>query len=95
MNEKIIVLLLLMITNMPSHIYGEDRSEDDYPTAFETAMVEHINRFRSDPVAEKQRILDGNAIHPSVDKAMFIKEMDELKPVPPLVINYNLLKTAR
>lgn len=70
------------------------------PTDLETHMLELLNRFRADPLAETDRI---NAIWEQlpryftagVDREMFLAEMRELKPAQPLVFNPLIINAAR
>ena len=70
------------------------------PTDAETLILELINRLRMDPQGETNRIAPENGpadpfIGKGVDVAMFRKEMNEIRPVPPLVFNLQLLDAAR
>jgi len=66
------------------------------PTVEETLILEYINRARADPAAEAQRIRAGGVRVPGdVDLDMFAREMQALKPAPPLVFNLQLLDAAR
>ncbi|MGD0091053.1 MAG: CAP domain-containing protein [Planctomycetota bacterium] len=59
---------------------------DREPTAEETLILELINRFRANPVAEADRL-------GFKDEAG--EDMRKLKPLPPMVMNLNLLDAAR
>jgi hypothetical protein len=66
------------------------------PTPEEVLVLELINRFRADPAGEAERVLASAARGPdSIDRAMFKREMEALKPAPPLVFNLKLLDAAR
>lgn len=65
------------------------------PTAEETLILELINRFRSDPSAEADRLAPPRRAAGGVDWDMFRREMKALKPVPPLAFNLELLDAAR
>jgi len=70
------------------------------PTAEETLILELLNRFRADPVAEADRIAapgskPGGWMFNGVDIEMFRTEMKALPPAPPVVFNLQLLDAAR
>ncbi len=65
------------------------------PTPEETLILELMNRFRADPVAEMKRIAPPGKSGGGVDWDMFRREMRALSPRPPLVFNLRLLDAAR
>jgi len=76
------------------------KAADREPTPEETYLLELINRFRADPVAEAGRVAPGgDAIKGymgrGVDWEMFKTEMKALKPSPPVVMNLDLLDASR
>jgi Cysteine-rich secretory protein family len=67
------------------------------PTAEEVEILELMNRFRADPQGEVDR-WGGKPegwVAQGVDWAMFVKEMQALKPAPPLVFDLAALQSAR
>ena len=73
---------------------GPYQAPDREPTPEETLVLELLNRFRANPTAEAQLLLPEKKTG-SVDWAMFVDEMKQLKPAPPLVFNLDLLDSAR
>jgi hypothetical protein len=69
------------------------------PSPEETLILEYINRFRSNPAVEGERVLpaDGKPVPlcPGFDVKVFRDEIKELKAAPPLVFNLALLDGAR
>lgn len=74
---------------------GPYEPPDREPTPEETLIVEYLNRFRADPQAEMDIIAPAGKSGGSVDWKMFRDEMKQLKPMPPMVINLDLLDAAR
>lgn len=74
---------------------GPYEPPDREPTPEETLIVEYLNRFRADPVAEMEIIAPPNKSGGGVDWKMFRDEMKQLKPMPPMVFNLDLLDAAR
>jgi hypothetical protein len=80
--------------------FGASAAENVYqapspePTNDETLILELMNRFRADPTNEVERWKGGNPWN-NIDEKMFLKEMKELTPAPPLVFNLKLLDAAR
>ena len=70
------------------------QAPDPEPTNDETLILELMNRFRADPTNEVERWKGGNPWG-GIDQQMFLKEMKELTPSPPLVFNLKLLEAAR
>lgn len=68
---------------------------DREPTADEVLIVELMNRFRANPSAEADLIAPPGKSGGGVDWKMFRDEMKALKPMPPIVINLDLLDAAR
>jgi hypothetical protein len=75
------------------------QAPDAEPTPAETLILELMNRFRADPSAEADFIVahygKPGGIFGSADTQMFLKEVKALKPMPPLVMNLQLLDAAR
>lgn len=67
------------------------------PTAEETEVLCWINRFRRDPQAFAQLVVDGNRPENAaeVDWQMFAAEIAELQPAPPLFFAPRLLRACR
>jgi hypothetical protein len=65
------------------------------PTPEETQILEFMNRFRADPSAEADLIAPPGRNDRGVDWKMFRDEMKQLKKMPPLVFNLDLLESAR
>lgn len=65
------------------------------PTPEETLILEYMNRFRADPSAEADLIAPPGRNDRGVDWKMFRDEMKQLKKMPPLVFNLDLLDAAR
>lgn len=87
------VILPLLLAALQDGVY---QTLDPEPTAEEVMVLELINRFRADPKGEAERVLSAGAEIPNgVDRGMFVKEMEALKPTPPLVFNLKLLEAAR
>jgi len=89
------ITIILILFALP--LYAED---SDGPTPEETLLLEFTNRFRVDPPADAQRIVDyikasDKWLLENVDLEMFLKEMKDAKPVPPLVFNRELIDAAR
>jgi len=74
---------------------GPYEPPDREPTPEETLILEYMNRFRANPVAEMEIIAPPGKSGGSVDWKMFRDEMKQLKPMPPMVINLDLLDAAR
>jgi hypothetical protein len=74
---------------------GPYEPPDREPTSEETLILEYMNRFRANPVAEMEIIAPPNKSGGGVDWKMFRDEMRQLKPMPPLVFNLDLLDAAR
>lgn len=97
----VLVLVLAAVLALPAtRARGEEyRSPGPEPTPEETLILEYMNRMRANPQAEIERMVpkDGKAprFPRNVDWDMFRKEMEALKPAPPLVFNLQLLEGAR
>lgn len=75
------VALLLLLSSLG---FGEEyAAPSPEPTPEETAILEYINRLRADPKADAERCLK-ELVPPSVDIAMFKREMAQIKPAAPL-----------
>src|SRR5262245_35531168 len=74
---------------------GTYEPPDREPTPEETLILEYLNRFRADPVAEADLIAPPTRKGEGVDWKMFHDEMKQLKPMPPMVMNLDLLDAAR
>jgi hypothetical protein len=68
---------------------------DREPTPQETLILELMNRFRANPVAECDLIAPPGKSGGGVDWDMFRREMKALKPSPPLAFNLEILDAAR
>jgi len=74
---------------------GPYEPPDHEPTPEETLILEYMNRFRANPVAEMEIIAPPGKSGGGVDWKMFREEMKQLKPMPPMVFNLDLLDAAR
>jgi len=74
---------------------GPYEPPDREPSPEETLILEYMNRFRANPVAEMEIIAPPTKSGGGVDWKMFRDEMRQLKPMPPLVFNLDLLDAAR
>jgi len=92
-----LVLAGLMALPLPALQQGKGPYEppDREPTPEETLILEFLNRFRTDPVAEADLIAPPSRKGEGVDWKMFHDEMKQLKPMPPMVMNLDLLDAAR
>ena len=71
---------------------------DPEPTPEEVLLLELINRFRIDPVADAQRIRANPGVHAAkrtIDWTQFEAEIAATKAAQPLVMNLKLLLSAR
>lgn len=78
--------LMLTLSSMPRASEG--------PTPEEVLILEYMNRFRADPTAEADLILE-KGVRPNLDKAKFRSEVVQLPPVNPLVFNMQLVDACR
>ncbi|MFT7579296.1 MAG: hypothetical protein ACI9MR_000960 [Myxococcota bacterium] len=88
---------LALLAATPTVVYAPP---DPEPSDGETLMLEYLNRARADPVAEAARIQANPGGHfklrgKDVDWKKFHAEMKQFKPLPPLVMNLQLLLGAR
>ena len=95
-SSSLFACLLGVVCVVYAEVYQPPSPE---PTDNEVAILELMNRFRTDPVGEADRILQSKDL-PSyfwrgVDKAMFEREVKALKPTPPLVFDLNASLSAR
>jgi hypothetical protein len=91
-----LVLAGLMALPLPAQQgKGTYEPPDREPTPEETQILEYLNRFRADPVAEADLIAPPSRTGGGVDWKMFHEEMKQLKPMPPMVMNLDLLDAAR
>jgi hypothetical protein len=74
---------------------GPYEPPDREPTPEETLILEYLNRFRANPQAEADIIAPPTRTGEGIDWKMFHEEMKQLKPMPPLVMNLELLDAAR
>jgi hypothetical protein len=74
---------------------GPYEPPDREPTPEETLILEYLNRFRANPVAETDVIAPPGKSGGGVDWKMLREEMKQLRPMPPLVFNLDLLDAAR
>src|SRR5436190_13112684 len=88
------VFLLAAVLALPQ-AKGPYEAPDREPTPEETLILEYMNRFRANPVAEMEIIAPPTKSGGGVDWKMFRDEIKQLKPVPPLVFNLDLLDAAR
>ena len=91
-------LVLAGLTALPlpaQQSKGTYEPPDREPTPEETLILEYLNRFRADPVAEADLIAPPGRSGGGVDWKMFHDEMKQLKPMPPMVMNLDLLDAAR
>lgn len=75
-------------------------AEQDEPSDQETVMLDLINRFRSNPASEADRILLGieagiSGMGNNLDVDACYRAIASLKRAPPLVFNLQLQKMAR
>jgi len=87
--------LLTAALAVPQQSKGPYEAPDREPTPEETLILEYMNRFRANPVAEMEIIAPPGKTGDKVDWKMFREEMKQLKPMPPLVFNLDLLDAAR
>jgi hypothetical protein len=88
-------LTALPLTGQQQQTKGTYEPPDREPTPEETLILEYLNRFRADPVAEADLIAPPTRKGEGVDWKMFHDEMKQLKPMPPMVMNLDLLDAAR
>ena len=96
--RTISTILLLGLAALPlpaQQSKGTYEPPDREPTPEETLILEYLNRFRADPVAEADLIAPSTRKGEGVDWKMFHEEMKQLKPMPPMVMNLDLLDAAR
>lgn len=89
------IFISLLVSLAGAAVY---QAPDPAPTPEETLILELMNRFRADPVAEADRILsltDRYRVPDTVDLAMFAGELRALEPSPPLVFDLAALRAAR
>lgn len=90
------LLLLALPLQVCAEVYKAPSPE---PTDEETLILEFMNRYRADPKADAARMMPkpGQKMFGwvQVDWQMFKKEVEALKPSPPLVFNLKLLDAAR
>lgn len=89
------VLALLALPLGAQDRKGPYEPPDREPTSEETLIVELMNRFRANPSAEAELIAPPGKSGGGVDWKMFREEMKQLKPMPPVVFNLDLLDAAR
>ncbi len=94
--RALIVPMVLLPAVLVAEVYEAPSPE---PTPDEVLILEYMNRFRSDPAADAARIAPpggtAEGVYGDVDLDMFRREMQALKPSPPLVFNLQLLDAAR
>jgi hypothetical protein len=100
MKEKLSLLACVLFLLSFSARAESIKAADGEPTPEETLLLEFMNRFRADPKAEAERILTevGKTkmwMSRGVDLDMFKKEMEAIKPAPPLVFNLKAMDAAR
>jgi hypothetical protein len=97
MKACLAILLVLALAGPPPAPQGKGAYEapDREPTPEETLILEYMNRFRANPAAETDIIAPPDKSGGGVDWKMFRDEMKQLKPMPPLVFNLDLLDAAR
>jgi hypothetical protein len=95
MRRIFVVLALLALPLGAQDSKGPYEAPDREPTPEETLIVELMNRFRANPSAEADLIAPPGKSGGSVDWKMFRDEMKQLKPMPPVVFNLDLLDAAR
>jgi hypothetical protein len=86
--------LLAAVLTLPQ-AKGPYEPPDREPSPEETLILELMNRFRANPVAEMELIAPAGKSGGGVDWKMFREEMKQLKPMPPMVFNLDLLDAAR
>jgi len=91
--SALLVALALPLTAQDSK--GPYEAPDREPTPEETLILELMNRFRANPSAEADLIAPPGKSGGGVDWKMFRDEMKQLKPMPPVVFNLDLLDAAR
>jgi hypothetical protein len=87
--------ILALLLALAPQSKGPYEPPDREPTPEETLIVEYLNRFRANPQAEADLIAPPSRTGEGVDWKMFHDEMKQLKPMPPMVINLDLLDAAR
>jgi hypothetical protein len=87
--------LLLTLVLAVQQGKGPYEPPDREPTPEETLILEYMNRFRANPLAELEIIAPPGKSGGGVDWKMFREEMKQLKPMPPMVFNLDLLDAAR
>jgi hypothetical protein len=92
--DAVMMKLLLVFGFLAgASVFGQSGNVE--PTAFETEMLELINRLRAEPQKESEMMATSGIIPGHVDIGMFKKEMATEKAVQPLVFNVKLLQAAR
>ena len=92
---RAVAVLLVPCSFLAAEVYQAPSPE---PTPAETLILELMNRFRADPKAEAEWIVKTYAQGDKVmgaDAKLFQEECSQLKAMPPLVFNLNLLDSAR
>ncbi|MBA3698975.1 MAG: hypothetical protein H0W78_08985 [Planctomycetes bacterium] len=93
---RAVAMLLVPWSFLAAEVYQAPSPE---PTPAETLILELMNRFRADSRAETEWIIktyaNGGDKVMGADAKMFHDECSQLKPMPPLVFNLNLLDSAR
>ncbi|HYG76712.1 MAG TPA: CAP domain-containing protein [Planctomycetota bacterium] len=96
-------ILFCLLSTFAAFAADVYQAADREPSAEEVLILEYMNRFRADPVAEADRLAPGGekiaaarmSVPGNIDWEMFKKEVKALKSAPPLVMNLNLLDAAR
>ncbi|RPH41647.1 MAG: CAP domain-containing protein [Planctomycetota bacterium] len=88
-------IIALLVLALAPQAKGPYEPPDREPTPEETLILEYLNRFRAAPQAEADIIAPPSRTGEGIDWKMFHDEMKQLKPMPPLVMNLELLDAAR
>ncbi len=103
MDDMLANLTLLLISLAPQvpespwPIYTAEMAAPE-PSPKEVLMLELINRFRADPIAEGARLATKpypRDHYPGLDMELFVTEMNELTPAQPLVFHTRLVGASR
>jgi len=95
---RVVLSLALLLVTTPALAEDVFNPKDPEPTPEETLLLEYVNRLRADPQGEIKRVRADPGNHGRgrfIDWDLFEREMNDLEPLPPLVMNLKLLLAAR